>query len=260
VHVCRPLAIAAVAMMIVGFALPAIGSSVSVPARGSPALPFFVTKTKSDNWGGYAVTASGGSVTAVKGSWVVPAVTGTCPSRAEYSSFWIGIDGYSSTTVEQTGTDTDCSGGTPHYYAWYEFYPANSVNIASVPIHAGDKISASVTYSGTFTVHLADLTTGKTVSISHAVSGAKRTSAEWIVETPEICGASCQFAHLTDFGTVSFASDDATISGVTAPIGNFSHVYEITIENTAHTKNMATPSALGTNRSSFTVRWLNAGP
>lgn len=40
-----------------------------------------------------------------------------------YSAFWVGLDGYSSKTVEQIGTEADCKGATPSYYAWYEFYP-----------------------------------------------------------------------------------------------------------------------------------------
>src|SRR5437899_2952963 len=71
----------------------------------------------STNWSGFAVTGSG--VTDAKGSWIVPSVT--CSSSTTYSSYWVGIDGYSSNTVEQTGTDSDCSSGHGVYYAWYEF-------------------------------------------------------------------------------------------------------------------------------------------
>ncbi len=33
------------------------------------------------------------------------------------SSFWIGLDGYNNSTVEQTGSEVDCSGSTPEYYS-----------------------------------------------------------------------------------------------------------------------------------------------
>jgi Peptidase A4 family len=72
---------------------------------------------------GYAVTGAAGSVTDVKGSWVVPAVQGSRPSTNQYASFWVGIDGFSSNTVEQIGTDSDCQNGAPTNYAWFEFYP-----------------------------------------------------------------------------------------------------------------------------------------
>jgi hypothetical protein len=57
-----------------------------------------------------AVTGSKASVTDVTGSWTVPAVDCTSPNGTPngYSSFWVGIDGYGSNTVEQIGTDSDC--------------------------------------------------------------------------------------------------------------------------------------------------------
>ena len=83
----------------------------------------------SSNWGGYVIAPATGnsatsvSVTSVSGSWTVPKVTCGKGSSTEYASFWVGIDGWDSSTVEQTGTDSDCSNGKPSYYAWYEFYP-----------------------------------------------------------------------------------------------------------------------------------------
>ncbi len=84
----------------------------------------------STNWSGYAVTGPAGSVTDAKGSWIVPSVT--CSSAASYSSFWVGIDGFGSNTVEQTGTDSDCQSGSPTYYAWYEFYPGPAFLITGI--------------------------------------------------------------------------------------------------------------------------------
>src|ERR1700721_1083408 len=74
-------------------------------AHGGPA-----NATTSTNWSGYA------------------AASGTCSGSAKYSSFWVGLDGYNSSTVEQTGSEVDCSGSTPEYYSWYEMYPAYPVN------------------------------------------------------------------------------------------------------------------------------------
>ena len=135
----------------------------------------------STNWSGYAVTGS--NFTSAVGSWIVP--TATCSSGNQYAAFWVGIDGYNSSSVEQTGTDSDCKGSKPNYYAWYEFYPNPSFMISSVTIKPGDRMSASVTYNGSqFTVTITDVTTGKSFSKSSAVRGAKRTSAEWIAEAP----------------------------------------------------------------------------
>ena len=73
----------------------------------------------STNWSGYAATT--GTYTSVSASWTEP--TGTCSGSAKYSSFWVGLDGYNSNSVEQTGSEVDCSGSRAVYYAWYEMYP-----------------------------------------------------------------------------------------------------------------------------------------
>ena len=89
--------------------------------------PGTATQT-SVNWAGYAVT--GPSVSNVAGNWAQP--TATCPkNQNQQAAFWVGIDGYSATdpTVEQIGTDSDCTKATkrkpggPNYYAWYQLYP-----------------------------------------------------------------------------------------------------------------------------------------
>lgn len=122
------------------------------------------TATTSTNWAGYAISAS--KVTAVSGSWDVPTVTGSSKGTT-YSAEWVGIDGYTSSTVEQIGTEADYSNGAPSYYAWYEMYPANYYTITQVPIKAGDAITASVTASGnSFALTITDTTTGKTDTVT----------------------------------------------------------------------------------------------
>src|SRR5436190_4132645 len=75
----------------------------------------------SSNWSGYAAFGTPGSFNSVSASWVQPSVT--CTSKNTYSSYWVGLDGYNSSTVEQLGTEADCSSGAAKYYAWYEMYP-----------------------------------------------------------------------------------------------------------------------------------------
>ena len=217
----------------------------------------------STNWSGYAVTASNDTVTYASASWVAP--TGTCNGsgpKTGYAAFWVGIDGYNSDSVEQTGTDSDCSNGSPVYYAWYEFYPKPSYEVISVPVTPGDLISASVTYSGSeFTVKLTNVSTGKSFTRSSKVSSAKRSSAEWIAEAPS---SGSGVLPLSDFGTVFFGEDstgvtstnEATISGSTKAIGNFSSssVEQITME-TSGGSTEAVPSSLSSDKTSFSVQW-----
>ena len=95
------------------------------------ALPLWHT-AYSTNWSGYAAetnlsTPASNAVTAVSGSWTVPTVKGKTNA---YSSVWVGIDGYSSSTVEQLGTEQDTTrSGATRYYAWWEMYPNGSVLI-----------------------------------------------------------------------------------------------------------------------------------
>jgi len=56
---------------------------------------------ESTNWAGYAITGPDGSATAVSDTWDVPSTS--CGSQTTYAAFWVGIDGFNSNTVEQTG-------------------------------------------------------------------------------------------------------------------------------------------------------------
>src|SRR5712692_8671734 len=137
----RHFGIAIAVFVLVLASLPALALATPAVTRG----PLIRSGSfQSTNWSGYAVTGPSKSVTDAKGSWIVPAITGTCPSTNQYSSHWVGIDGFSSNTVEQTGTDSDCQNGAPTYYAWYEFYPHPSFLISGLTIRPLDVISAEV--------------------------------------------------------------------------------------------------------------------
>lgn len=214
----------------------------------------------SDNWSGYAVTGS--DFDEAEGSWIQP--KGDCSKTPNsLAAFWVGIDGYSSTTVEQTGTLIYCDGTTAYYYGWWEFYPTNDIQLISdYKVSPGNKIDASVTYNGSeFTLTLRNEATGKTFTHSGKVSGAKRNSAEWIAEAPS---NSSGVEPLSDFGTASFGSDYTAVSGtndakdstVSGPIKDFGkNVEEIkmVVSKTGPTK--AQPTALTTDGTSFKVSW-----
>jgi Peptidase A4 family len=160
------------------------------------------TTAQSTNWSGYAVTGGNGAFTSVSASWTEP--TATCPTRRnQYASFWVGLDGFNSSTVEQTGTDADCNGHTPNYYGWYEMYPAFPVNFSNT-VRPGDAMSASVTFSGssTYTLVLKDATQGWTQNIVQSASGNARSSAEVITEAPS---STSGVLPLADFGTVTYS-------------------------------------------------------
>ena len=148
----RYLCGAFVGVLVIAAALSATAGGAAPSLRHGPIHQ--ITNSTSTNWSGYAVT--GNRFTSVSASWTEPTVS--CSGTA-YSSFWVGLDGDTSGTVEQTGTDADCSGTTPQYYAWYEMYPKFPVNFRN-PVKPGDKLSASVTTngSGSFTLTISDST------------------------------------------------------------------------------------------------------
>ena len=198
------------------------------------------------NWSGYAIQTSDYAVSQVHGSWFVPTVT--CNGGTENSSVWLGIDGYNSNTVEQLGTEQDCSGKTAHYFAWYEMYPAGLVTL-SLPVHGGDQIQANIQYVGNnqFALELTDLSTGDSFLTTQPSSNAQRSSAEWIVEAPGVL-------PLADFGTALFANSQATMSGTTGTISSFSKY--ISINMVAPTGAVKTQTfGLSKGGANFTVVW-----
>lgn len=184
------------------------------PATGIQAAHGIKHQATSTNWSGYAVTGGNGAFNSVSASWTEPAAT--CSKGKQYASFWVGLDGYSSNSVEQTGTDSDCSGKTAEYYGWYEMYPAYPVNFSN-PVSPGDSISASVTFSGTetYTLILKDNTKDWTQTITQNQSGLDRSSAEVITEAP----SSGTVLPLADFGTINYAasSDNSSSMGTQSP-------------------------------------------
>jgi hypothetical protein len=215
----------------------------------------------SPNWSGYAVVDPYDEVHGVTGSWIVPdAVCGAPYPRNSGASYWVGIDGYNTATVEQTGTDTDCDGGVPVYYAWYEFFPKPGVTIKSITVHPGDLMTASVTYlNDEFTVTITDETSSETFTTSQSVPHARRNSAEWIVEANS--------NNFTNFGTAFFGLDNTGVADTCAatlgdrfePIGKFKvdRVHAIYMAD-SNGKVMAIPSALTKDGSSFSVEWQSA--
>jgi hypothetical protein len=146
----------------------------------------------------------------------VPTVTCTSGS-ATYSASWLGLGGYADTSrsLEQTGTETDCTRtGRTVSSAWYELVPATAKTI-KMTIHPGDLMAASVTVKGTHVaISLVDQTTGKSSRRTLHMSKPDLSSAEWIVEAPAGCDTSgkCTQLPLANFGTTAFGSASATTS------------------------------------------------
>jgi hypothetical protein len=201
----------------------------------------------SQNWAGYASAGTPGTFTSVSASWVQPAVT--CTAASTFSSFWAGLDGGGTPTVEQTGTEADCDAGAATYQGWFEMFP-NPPVFYDNPVNPGDAMSASVAADGggEFTLTLTDTTEGWTQTTNQTSDTAQLGSAEVIAEAP----SDGTVLPLSNFGAVSFAN----VAANNAPISN-ENPSALTMVPTAGVTE-ATPSALA-DGNAFTVTWDSSG-
>jgi hypothetical protein len=227
---------------------PAGSSSAGSPSGGSSsaesgAARNTVTAAVSENWAGYAAAGTADTFTQVSASWSEPAVT--CTADQTFSSFWVGLDGDGTSTVEQTGTEADCAGGAASYQGWFEMFPAAPV-FYSETVTPGDAMSASVVANGggSFTLTLTDSTQGWTKVTSETSDTAQLGSAEIIAEAPS--DGNGDVLALSDFGAVTFT--DALID--THAIGTL-NTTAVTMESAGDVAE-ATPSAVA-DGDEFTV-------
>lgn len=210
--VVRPLALPLVV-------LGALFSSTLAEAAGSASArsersAIRVRNGATINWSGYVATS--GPYSSVSASWIQPAMD--CAETAYgASSFWVGLDGWGSTTVEQAGTEARCTRGVAEFVAWSEMFPkaASRFPTAKYPVSEGDALAASVAAlgGGKFKLILRDETKGWSRTLTKKASKsapAELRSAEVIAEAPSLGG---EPESLADFGTVGFGG--ATVDGQT---------------------------------------------
>jgi Peptidase A4 family len=249
----RAAAVGAVALMAIGVGgllgpLPAPAAGSRPTTGSSPAL-----RTDhhgvSLNWSGYEASG-GGPYTSVSASWTQPEVD-CAKTPTAYSSFWVGLDGWKTPSVEQTGTEAGCFEGTPVYFAWSEMYPKAAKQLPRKDVVSpGDSFTSTVTYVGKnkFRLTLSDATRGWSHTVTQASRSAERGSAEVIAEAPS---AGSEVLPLADFGVVSFT--DATIDG--APLsGSTPNLEPLTMTSKGNVAE-AEPSAL--SGGSFSDTWLS---
>jgi hypothetical protein len=176
------------------------------------------TTATSGDWSGYVDTGHNVAFRFIAANFTVPnadcAASSLGTSGLALAGTWVGLDGWTSNTVEQDGFAEECRSSTSQsYYAWYEMYPDNQVMVSGPK--PGDAVVASVYFnstSGKYTLEVSDLTqkgAGFTVTEScPSGSTCANSSAEVITEAPG--GGVAGGYDLTDFGAVGYTNASIT--------------------------------------------------
>ncbi|MDR5783965.1 G1 family endopeptidase [Caballeronia sp. LZ065] len=179
------------------------------------------TKTTVENWAGYVINDA--TYSNVYASWVVPTVdcSKMAAGKASMSYAWVGLGGYSDVlltqnSLEQIGTAQACSGTTPVYGVFYEFFPAGpQFGSADYPLSAGDTVTAMVirNLDGSYT--LLESATAKgavlpkwTFSAKGSAPGSSAAdpgnkSAEFVMEQPGTVGSMGR-PPVANYGSITF--------------------------------------------------------
>ena len=233
-----------------GTARPAPDASEirSIPARSLSHLATLTRKKanpRSTNWAGYAVT--GGSYTSVASNWVEPSVTCTANGIV---GFWIGLDGWGSTSVEQDGTGVDCSSGSPQQFAWWETYPENSIQVYDAPVVAGDRMSSEVAAEGNgqYVMALTDWTANWSERNVVSAPTAQNASAEIVAEAVTNGDS---ITALPDFGSIAFTG--SAING-----GSLQSAAAEPIDMTDLSDNLIASTAAADQSGDFQVKYVGS--
>jgi hypothetical protein len=233
----------------------------------------------SNCWSGYVVP--GGPFGFMSGSWAVPFVAAGTGGE---SSHWIGIDGYGTEDLIQTGTEADYNTGSflgigagTSYYAWFELVPqtqcgflfitSNCHSDIGYKVFPGDQMYASITSVGPplpgsnapWRLVLQDLAPDNqwTFTTTQSFEAGQLATAEWILEASTVCILSCDVQALPDFyPNVTFDSFNGKLqelgfdlAGATNPAFT---AYEALSMNNPPAQ-FATPSAPDSDQDGFTV-------
>jgi hypothetical protein len=210
----------------------------------------------SSNWSGYSVVSNLNDpqprFTRVNASWTIPTVKVSVDNS--FSAEWIGLGGQFEQTLIQTGIEQNSIGEQTTYRAWYELVPGTIVNINSLSISPGDRITASISLgdpdTNTWSIKIHDDTNGQFFS-KNLIYSASALSAEWIVERPTVASRS---ETLADFGQVTFIDCGATLKGRDGTISSFAS-NRITMYDSQN-RQLVDVSDLTQDGSSFTVGFL----
>jgi hypothetical protein len=216
------------------------------PQPSQPRVPR--GQNTSQNWSGYSAT--GGTFTAVSGTWTVPEFTPDSPAGADAA--WVGIGGVNTRDLIQAGTQQTVSGtGSTQYQAWVETLPQASHPVP-LAVHSGDSVSVSISLvpqtPNQWLIAFKNNTTGQTFQVTETYASSM-SSAEWIQEAPS--AARGRQIPLDNFGKIDFSQGSTVKDGQTVSIAG-AGAQAVTMVGGGGQR-LAAPSSLGSDGASFTV-------
>jgi Peptidase A4 family len=263
---------------------PALPGSIAVGGRflpaPSPALGARSSNnptTGSFNWSGYAQSgAPTGTYTGVTATFKVPTVNISLSGK-QFSSDWVGIGGFSDSTLVQAGIEADNLNGTAFYQAWTEIIPA-AENPLTLVIHAGDTVKVTVLEiaANKWKMTVKDVTLNTTASRTVVYTSSNggpssRASVEAITERPCIkapCNTVSDLATLAKTTNETYDPGNLTTTAPgTTPLYHplLKTVAGATLNDIAMLANngttvIATPSNPDSDNDGFTVQDGNTIP
>jgi hypothetical protein len=220
----------------------------NIPPGTSPSGPPATVGQTSRNWSGYVAT--GGTFTAVSGTWTIPTVSASAGASMRADATWVGIGGATTTDLVQAGTEATVDNGVVQYSAWVETLPQPSRPV-TLAVKAGDTVTVSLAQqtAGVWSVTIRNATSGDAYNgtVTYASSAS---SAEWIEEAPT---ARNGVVLLDRFGTVQFTNASTIKDGKTVTPG-VAGAIAVTMVNNKTGVTLAMPSILSPDGASFTVK------
>jgi len=225
-----------------------IGQHATNHAVGHASRLKGLTQVQSTNWSGYADTST--TFSTATGNWTEPSVT-CSSSQEQLAAFWVGIDGFTSGSVEQDGTLAECFHRSAFYFSWWEMYPTNSIQVVGSSVQPGDSISASVVRSGSsYTLKVTDSThSANSFTTTQSCSSCANSSAEWIAEAPSGSSGVLPLANFHSWTLSGATVNSRVISSFTDD--------EITMINSSG-QVKAQPGSLNGSGNGFSVTWVRS--
>ncbi len=239
----------------------ATGRAVGLMEQAGPrqVLPARGGTVDSLNWSGYVVDPGRG-VSEVTSTFTVPSASLLPPG---FAATWAGIGGYKTTDLIQAGVAEDSLPSLPlvgpQYYAWYEVLPnaatplTNCTGDASCTVAPGDAVTVTIaeqSASNTWKITVQDHSTShpgwtSVTTVKYASSGS---SAEWILEAPQLAGlqtlmAPLSIVHFGPTSTFTTASGATTDLAAGAPTKIDQSLFGVVPEST--------PSSIASDEQSF---------